>query len=41
MPSMAIIERMARAYGKDVASVERAALQACKALARRVLEQYE
>lgn len=41
MPSMAIIQRMAQAYGKDVPTVERAALQACKALARRVLEQFE
>jgi hypothetical protein len=41
MPSQAIIQRMAQAYGRDVEQIERAALQGCKALARRVLEQYE
>ena len=41
MPSQAIIQRMARAYGRDEAAIERAALQGCKTLARRMLEQYE
>jgi hypothetical protein len=41
MPSQAIIKRMAQAYGRDEAAIERAAMQGCKVLARRVLEQYE
>lgn len=41
LPSRAIILRMAKAYDRDEATIERAAYQGCKALARRILEQYE
>ena len=41
MPSRAIIQRMAKAYDREESTIERAALQGCKALARRILEQYE
>jgi transcriptional regulator with XRE-family HTH domain len=41
MPSQAIIDRMAKAYDKSPETIYRAAVQGCKSLARRVLEQFE
>lgn len=40
MPSRAIIERMAEVYGRTPDDIYRAAMEGCKTLARRMLEQY-